>query len=381
MSDDTLSMLADAAAAFAKPDSKRVRAARASAPGFDRKVWREMAEQGWFSVLVPEAQQGLGLGLEAAAAIAVRIGYAVYPEPFVAASVLTTAALARCDNPLPSASLLDAIASGERLVTLAWQNDAGELAPKTTAVRAREAGAARLLTGSCRFVRVAAADTFVVAAHVPGGLALYAIERTRAGLAIESEAAADGSASARLVLRDVAVSASDCVAGLGCAEAALAYALDAAILCSAAELTGIMERVLELTFDYLRTRKQFGKPIGSFQALQHRAVDIWIQKELSKAALAAALKHFDAVDATPQQRSLAASSAKSRAADAALTVCKQAVQLHGAIGFTDEYDLSLYFNRALVLAAWLGNGATHRRRHDALSLAMAATGEPAGEPA
>ncbi len=165
------------------------------------------------------------------------------------------------------------------------------------------------------------------------------------------------------------------MAGSGCSEAALGYALDAAILCCAAELTGIMERVLELTFEYLRTRKQFGKPIGSFQALQHRAVDIWIQKELSKAALAAALGHFDAVDATPRQRSLAASSAKSRAADAALTVCKQAVQLHGAIGFTDEYDLSLYFNRVLVLAAWLGNGATHRRRHDALSQSLALAGE------
>ena len=377
MSDDTLSMLANAAAAFAKPDSKRLRAARASATGFDRKIWREMAEQGWFSVLVPEAQGGLGLALDAAAAIAGRIGYAAYPEPFVAASVLSTAALTRGDNPALAASLLDAVACGERIVTLAWQNDAGEITPQSTGVRARDTGAARMLSGSCRFVRVAAADTFVVAAHVPGGLALYAIERSRAGLVIETEAAADGSASARLVLRDVAVSAGDCVATPACADAALAYALDAAILCSAAELTGIMERVLELTFEYLRTRKQFGKPIGSFQALQHRAVDIWIQKELSKAALAAALKRFDAADATPQQRSLAASSAKSRSADAALTVCKQAVQLHGAIGFTDEYDLSLYFNRALVLAAWLGNGATHRRRHDALSQSLALSGEAA----
>lgn len=377
MSDHTLSMLADAAAAFAKPDSQRVRAARASASGFDRKVWREMALQGWFSVLVPEAQGGLGLALDAAAAIAGRIGYAAFPEPYVAASVLTTAALTRGDNSALTASLLDTVASGERIVTLAWQNDAGALAPQTTTVRANQGGATLILTGSCRFVRVAAAEVFLVVAHAPAGLALYAIERTRAGLVIETEAAADGSASARLCLRDVVVSDGDCVAGPGSAAAALGYALDAAILCCAAELTGIMERVLELTFEYLRTRKQFGKPIGSFQALQHRAVDIWIQKELSKAALAAALKHFDAVDATPRQRSLAASSAKSRAADAALTVCKQALQLHGAIGFTDEYDLSLYFNRALVLAAWLGNGATHRRRHDALSQSMVTSGEPA----
>ena len=377
MSDETLVMLADAAAAFAKPDSKRVRAARGTLPGFDLAVWRAMAGQGWFSVLVPEAQGGLGLGLAAAAAIAGRIGYSAFPEPFVAASVLTTAALTRGDNPALVAALLDAVASGERVVTLGWQNEGGDLAPESTGVRLQQAGAATTLAGSCRFVRVAAADVFVVAARGDHGLALYAIERGRAGLDIVTEAAADGSSAARLLLREVAVSAADRVAGPAAAGAALGHAIDAAVLCTAAELTGIMERVLELTFEYLRTRKQFGKPIGSFQALQHRAVDIWIQKELSKAALAAALLHFDAADATPTRRSLAASSAKSRAADAALLVCKQAVQLHGAIGFTDEYDLSLYFNRALVLAAWLGNGATHRRRHDALSLSMAATGEPA----
>ncbi len=377
MSDDTLSMLADAAAAFAKPDSKRVRAARASAPGFDLGVWRQMATQGWFSVLVPETQGGLGLGLDAAAAIAGRIGYAVFPEPFVAASVLPTAALTRCDQPALRESLLAEVLAGERILTLAWQNDSAELMPEASGVSAREQAAATLLTGSCRFVRVAAADLFVIAARGPRGMALYAIERTRAGLSVEAEVAADGSTGARLILHDVRVAQTDLLAGPACASAALAYATDAAILCTAAELTGIMERVLELTFEYLRTRKQFGKPIGSFQALQHRAVDIWIQKELSKAALAAALGHFDAVAATPRQRSLAASSAKSRAADAALLVCKQAVQLHGAIGFTDEYDLSLYFNRALVLAAWLGNGATHRRRHDTLSRALDTTGEPA----
>ena len=376
MSDDTLVMLTDAAAAFAKPDSKRVRAVRGTQPGFDLAVWREMAAQGWFSVLVPEAQGGLGLGLAAAAAIAGRIGYAVFPEPFVAASVLTTAALTRGDNPALVAALLDAVASGERVVTLGWQNDGGDLAPEATGVRLQQAGAATNLSGGCRFVRVAAADVFVVAARGDHGLALYAIERGRAGLDIVTEAAADGSSAARLQMHTVAVTAADRVAGPAAAGAALGHAIDAAVLCTAAELTGIMERVLELTFEYLRTRKQFGKPIGSFQALQHRAVDIWIQKELSKAALEAALLRFDAADATPAQRSLAASSAKSRAADAALLVCKQAVQLHGAIGFTDEYDLSLYFNRALVLAAWLGNGATHRRRYDALSLSMATTGEP-----
>ncbi len=359
MSDDTLTMLADAAAAFAKPDSKRIRALRGGADGFDHAIWRQMADQGWFSILVPEDAGGLGLGLDAAVAIATRLGYANYPEPFVAAAVLPTALLTRGDNPALSGRLLAELGAGERVVTVAWQADGGALAAASTAVVEHDG----LLDGHCRFVRVAAADIFIVAARGTGGLALYALERGRAGLAVERERAADGSASARLVLAGVKVGAADRLASPLCAAGALGYATDAAVLCTAAELVGIMERVLELTFEYLRTRKQFGKPIGSFQALQHRAVDIWIQKEVSKAALDAAVRRFDADGATPRDRAMAASSAKSRAADAALIVCKQAVQLHGAIGFTDEYDLSLYFNRALVLCAWLGNAAAHRRRY------------------
>ena len=362
MRDDTLTLLADAAAAFAKPDSRRIRALRGRPDGFDRAVWRGMAGQGWFSVTVPEDAGGLGLGLDAAATIATRLGYANYPEPFVAAAVLPTAVLARGDNPAPCARLLAELCGGDRLVTVAWQDDAGALAAEATAVTEQDG----VLAGHCRFVRVAAADVFIVAARGADGLALYAVERDRAGLAVERESAADGSASARLVLAGVAVGAADRLASPLCAPGALAHAADAAVLCTAAELVGIMERVLELTFEYLRTRKQFGKPIGAFQALQHRAVDIWIQKELSRAALDAALRRFAAA-ATARDRALAASSAKARAADAALRVCKEAVQLHGAIGFTDEYDLSLYFNRALVLCAWLGNAAAHRRRYGDLS--------------
>ena len=367
MSDDTLTMLADAAAAFAKPDGKRIRALRGGADGFDRDTWRQMAEQGWLSVLVPEEAGGLGLGVEAAAAIATRLGYAAWPEPFVAAGVLTTALLARADNRAPAATLLEQAVGGAQVVTAAWQNDAGDLAPESAGVT--ESGG--VLEGTCRFVRVAAADVFLIGARGRDGLSLHAVERGRAGLSIQTEAAADGSASARLVLSGARVTSADRLIGPAAAAQALGYAIDAAVLCTAAELVGIMERVLELTFEYLRTRKQFGKPIGSFQALQHRAVDIWIQQELSKAALAAALARFDAPLATARARALAAAGAKARAAEAAMLVCKQAVQLHGAIGFTDEYDLSLYFNRALVLCAWLGNAAAQRRRYSELALAEA----------
>jgi 3-oxochol-4-en-24-oyl-CoA dehydrogenase len=151
------------------------------------------------------------------------------------------------------------------------------------------------------------------------------------------------------------------------AEECLRLAIDAALVGTSAELVGIMDRVLELTLDYLRTRKQFGRAIGSFQALQHRAVDVWIQKELSRAAVASAVRALDDPAAAARAQSAAASGAKARAAGAALALCKEALQMHGAIGYTDEYDLGLYFNRALTLSAWLGNAADRRRRYGELA--------------
>ena len=186
-------------------------------------------------------------------------------------------------------------------------------------------------------------------------------------------AAADGSAQARLHFSALRLPASHCLAGAPRAGQLLRGMLDRGTVAASAELVGLMDRALEMTLDYLRTRRQFGKPIGSFQALQHRAVDIWIQRQLARAAVDAAVRTLDSPTSTAAARQLAASSAKSRASHAALMLCTQAVQLHGAIGFTDEYDLGLYLNRALNLSAWLGNAAEHRRRYGALAQLPAAS--------
>ncbi len=129
-----------------------------------------------------------------------------------------------------------------------------------------------------------------------------------------------------------------------------------------------------MTLEYLCTRRQFDRPIGSFQALQHRAVDLWIQRSLTEAVVAEALKAL-AEGVPPSVRSRLAARAKARASDAALHVAREAVQMHGAIGFTDEYDLSLYVQRALVLSAWLGNAAQQRRRYATLDNELVPTGE------
>ena len=127
-----------------------------------------------------------------------------------------------------------------------------------------------------------------------------------------------------------------------------------------------MRGALDMTTNYLRTRVQFGKPIGSFQALQHRAVDLYLQQELTAAALVEVARLFEEGGPSKQMNALA-SRIKARASDAAMQIAREAIQMHGAIGFTDEYDVGFYFKRIVALSAWLGNSAEHRRRYAACS--------------
>ncbi len=367
MSDDTLSLLRDAAADFAQLDAARVRRLRDTEMGFDRSVWQQMAELGWLGILVPEAYGGMGLDLAAATIVAEQLGRALYPEPYCASAVLATLALLQGDNPALKERLLPQLASGKLVASLAWQDARGGLDLEQGAVKLRARSGKTVLEGSSRFVAAASADGFIVAARAKGGLELYWVARDAAGLACVREPLADGSASALLHFQRVTVSAANRVAGIESAHPALEYALEQATLAASAELLGLMDGALELTLEYLRTRVQFGKPIGSFQALQHRAVDLYIQKELTRAAVEAACAVLTDPASTPDRRAAAASGTKARASQAALTICKEALQLHGAIGFTDEYDLGLYLNRALALSAWLGNAAAQRRRYAALA--------------
>jgi len=369
MSDDMLRMLRDSAADFARLDAARVRRLRGADPGFERSVWQEMAGMGWLGVLIPEEHGGLGLDLGAAVIIAEQLGRALYPEPYSASAVAATLALLHGDNAALKQRLLPQLAAGEIIASLAWQDERGGLDIDQCAVRAREQGGRTVLDGSSRFVPTPSADGFVVAARSAQGLELHWVARAAAGLVCEPELRADGSSSARLRFDAVEVPAGERVASAASARAALQLALDHATLAAGAELLGLMDCALEMTLEYLRTRVQFGKPIGSFQALQHRAVDMYIQKELTRATLDAAIAVLDDPGCTPEQRAAAASSAKTRASHAALAICKEALQMHGAIGYTDEYDLGLYFNRALVLAAWLGNASAHRARYAALTQA------------
>jgi alkylation response protein AidB-like acyl-CoA dehydrogenase len=372
---DTLRMLEDAARGFAVFDAARVRQWRDKGPGFDRAKWREMAEQGWLGILVAEEDGGLGLELDAATAIAGVLGARAMPEPFVAAGIMVPKLLAACPASPKRDALLASIISGHTIATVAHLDSTGQLAFGTSGVRARKAASGYVLTGEFRFVPVPDADIIIAPVIVdlaregePANLCgaeLLAIERSTAGIEVEREATAEGGAVGWVRFNNARVPA-DAVLASGDFWPQFEEALDFAVMGNAAELLGIMDRELELTLEYLKTRKQFGKAIGSFQVLQHRAVDLWMHAQVAAHAFAASLRVVTAPDVPAAARQQAVSSAKARVARTALDVGNDCIQLHGAIGFTDEYDLSLYANRAIAIAPFGGNAADHLKRYGEL---------------
>lgn len=361
-------MLAAAVADFAQrgTDIARVRRLRDTLPGFDRGAWRQIAELGWLGILVPEDQGGLGLGLAEMAIVLEGLGRALVPEPVCAATVLAGTAIRESHNAPLRNDLLARLAAGELIPALAWQEDAGALDADATRTVARPFEAALKLSGAKRFVHGGmGADGFVVAVALAGQPALVWVPAGTAGMALAAVPLADGRSMATVTLSDAVIPKDHLLATGETARAALARALDDARVMTGAELLGVMARALEMSVDYMKTRVQFGKPIGAFQALAHRAVDLLIQREVSSAALADALAALEK-DPEPRERAMIASRIKARCSDAATRIAREAIQIHGAIGFTDDYDAGLYLKRAMVLSSWLGNATAHRRRYAAL---------------
>ena len=340
--------------------SARLRALRDAQPGFERTSWRRFAEAGWFAVLAPEAQGGLGLSLPHAAAIVEEVGRALLPEPIVAGlqSMATLCAL-------PAGSLRDELiaraAAGELIIGCAWQEQPGEIDSGVSAATSTSEGERELLDGSKQWVVPGSgADGWLISAASADGATLHWVPAGTPGVQCDAVSRIDGSTMATLTLRGVVVPAARRLAIGDAARQALARGHDVARLLQAAELLGIARQAFETTLDYLKTRQQFGKPIGSNQALQHRMVDALLQLELAAAGLGEALQ---APTDDAAALALAASRAKARCAHAALHIGRLAVQFHGAMGYTDECDVGLYLKRALHLSAWLGNAAVHRLRY------------------
>ncbi|WP_144637501.1 acyl-CoA dehydrogenase [Bordetella genomosp. 13] len=368
----------DSARDFLRRRDHRARK-RLAAPA-DRAQWREIAEMGWLGMHVPEARGGLGLGLAAMAAVMEEAGRAQLPEPLLAAGVLPAAVLARLAGNAGAdarADLLERIIAADLLVGLAWQEADGQLEASESAgafgVTATPHDGACVLNGEKRHVLPGAGvDGWLVSADSETGPALFYVPADAAGVTVTPHARADGSPACHLALESVRPQA--LLGGVQVLEA-IDAALDAARLMQSAEMIGAARQVLADTVAYLNTRQQFGRTLASFQALQHRVVDAAMQVELAANSLRAALADVDArADADADADAggsaavrAAASRVKARAAQACLQAARLAVQLHGAIGYTEECDVSLYFASALHHAAWLGNATAHRQRYGALA--------------
>ena len=349
-------------------DVARARALRGTVQEYDRSLWRQMAELGWLGVTLPERYGGMALGVTEAAIVAEGLARVLAPEPFTASIVLAGGVLAASGNEALKDELLPRVVAGEQVPALAWQETAGALDAGHIMARATPFEGGFRLNGTKRYVAGAAgADVYVVAARSDAGVVLACVEGSAAGVSVELERLADGRNFGTLTLNDALVPHERVAASGEAAAAALGRALDHATAVASAELYGVMSRALEMSVDYMKTRVQFGRPIGSFQALQHRAVDLYIQQQLASAALQDGLRELDQEPAAARRSSIA-SRIKARCSEAGLRIAREAIQIHGAIGFTDAYDAGLYLKRALVLAAWLGNATQHRRRYAALAL-------------
>lgn len=357
-------MLSNSVTDFARNmDVARARKLRDTKMECDRALWKQMAEMGWLGVLVPEEYGGMGLKLADMAIVAQGLARVLVPEPLTATAVMAARVLSDSRNEVLKDKLLSGLVAGDILPAVAWQEEAGSLDAANIKAEATPFEGGYRVNGSKRFVIGAThADGYIVSANAKDGMQLLWIPKDSAGVKVDFDMLADGRQSATINLKDVAVTKDHVINSGAAAAKSLARAIDHTAVIASAELTGIMGRSLELTLEYLKTRVQFGKAIGSFQALQHRAVDLYIQQELSGAVLNDVLTALDE-EPDDKTRSAAASRAKARCTDAALLITRQSIQMHGAIGFTEDCDVGLYVKRAMTLAAWLGNGNAHRRRY------------------
>ncbi|PJE38524.1 acyl-CoA dehydrogenase [Pseudooceanicola lipolyticus] len=331
--------------------SDRARQLRDAGGGFDPEMVRELAEAGVFGVAVPEDQGGLGMGLAAGGVIAEEVGRVFAPEPVVSTIGLSLGLLRRlCPDHPKMAQLI----GGEISLAVAWQERGPDGAPADATCRYADG---KLTGGKAWVVGAIGSHGFLVVAEQDDGPVLVLAEADAQGLVIDKRTQADGSSLGELSFSGTPAAE---LASSGAVLTALAEAVADATALAAAELVGVSERAFEITLDYIKTREQFDKPIGSFQVIQHRAVDLNVMCEVAQAGVREALAQMDS-ETDPKVRARLASRAKARAVTAAKKITRDAIQLHGAVGYTDEFDIGLYLNRALVLSAWLGDDAYHRR--------------------
>jgi alkylation response protein AidB-like acyl-CoA dehydrogenase len=353
-------MLADMARGFLDGAApvKKLRELRDAGQTQDAALWREMAGMGWAGVLVPEAAGGSDMGFAAANVIAEQMGRTLAVSPFLSTAVIAATALRQVGD-ARATEALGRIASGG--VTYALAVDEGiKFDPDATRMTARAEGNGFRLDGQKRFVVDGAlADRLLVLARTDGGLTLFDLPADREGITREATAMIDARDAARIDFANVAATGEDVLGQVDDAMTVLRPAMNAGQAALAAELSGLATGAFGMTVGYLKERKQFGVEIGRFQALQHRAAQLWCEIEVTASAILHAGRKLDE-DAS--SAGFAVSLAKARATQTATLAVQEGVQMHGGIGMTDAYDMGFYMKRARVGAEWLGDYGHHAER-------------------
>jgi alkylation response protein AidB-like acyl-CoA dehydrogenase len=368
LNDDQV-MLQDAAKGFVTEKApvaalRKIRDGKV-ADGFDRDLWRQMAEMGWTGVLVPEDQGGLGFGFVGAGVICEEMGRTLTASPFLSTAMMAATALSRAGTPAQRQRWLPAIVAGEAIIATAV-DEGRRHDPAGTAMAAERSGNGFRLSGRKTYVVDGhAADAILVAARTAGavgekeGVSLFLVDPKAGGLASERLSTLDSRGAAELTFDGVQVTADDVVGEVDGGFGLLEIVLGAGRAGLAAELSGNAQESLARTVDYLKERKQFGKTIGAFQALQHRAAHLFCEVELAKSAVLSALQ---ALDTDAEKASLAVSVAKSKASAVARLAAQEAVQMHGGIGMTDAIDIGLFMKRMQVASSLYGDADFHADR-------------------
>ena len=332
------------------------------ATGFSPALWKQFAEMGFSGVLVPEAFGGMGLGHVEAGVVMEQIGHQLTASPFLASSIAAVAALRHAGSDDQQQSWLPRLASGEAIATLAV-DEKSKHQPTQIALRATPSGNGFTLDGAKTFVLDGhVADLLIVAARCAGepgdtgGITLFLVDAKAPGVQIERTVMADAHNAARITFKDVQVNADSLLGQVDAGWAALNAALDAARVAAAAELLGLADEVFERTVNYLKERKQFGRVIGEFQGLQHRAAELYCELEITRSTVIHAQQQLDA---RADGASRAVSVAKARAGRTATLAVQEAVQLHGGMGMTDEFEIGFFMKRSRVLQELFGDANFH----------------------
>ncbi|MBV5271783.1 MAG: acyl-CoA dehydrogenase family protein [Afipia sp.] len=332
------------------------------ATGFSRDLWKTFAEMGFAGLLVPEDFGGSGLGAVEAGVVMEEIGRTLMPSPFLSTGVVAATALTRGGSAAQKSEYLTKLAKGDLIASLAVDEGAKHR-PVKTAMQATRSGNGFKLKGAKAFVVDGhVAGLLIVVARSAGkpgerdGLTLFLVDPKTKGIAIERTAMVDAHNAARIVFDDVEVTADSALGEVDQGGVLLDGILNVGRAAVASEMVGTSEEAFIRTVTYLKERKQFGKLIGEFQALQHRAAHLYTEIEITKAAV---MKALQMLDTDFDNAGAAVAVAKAKAGSTATLAVQEAVQMHGGVGMTDAFDIGFFMKRARVCQELFGDSAFH----------------------